>query len=231
MPQDVQGAHAAPLRAAVQPGQQEGQQAVRRAARCRAGVSQAVRTRPTPSPPAPPVPARRVHAGPVTGPRGDMQAQAAVDEEGSSPQAPRHRALTQHGETAQHLLLVAHHQGAGRLHGHADLRRGQRTGQGGRAVHRCAAHTLPSTPGFLNRCVQVRGASRPHPGGGNAPCVDMDAPGGHPPTGRCQPPSLRQPGQAPCQRKAATSAPLGSHAWAQKAQNQGAHGPWGKLHW
>ena len=36
---------------------------------------------------------------------------------------PRLRLHTQHGEAAQHLLLVAHHQRAGRLHGHADLSR------------------------------------------------------------------------------------------------------------
>lgn len=41
-----------------------------------------------------------------------------------SPPVPAPRgALTQHREAAQHLLLVAHHQGAGRLHRHADLLR------------------------------------------------------------------------------------------------------------
>lgn len=57
-----------------------------------------------------------------------------MDREGSSPPT-RRRPHTQHGEAAQHLLLVAHHQGACRLHGHTDLLqqtgdRGQGTGQG-----------------------------------------------------------------------------------------------------
>lgn len=66
--------------------------------------------------------------------------------------------LTQHSEAAQHLLLVAHHQGAGRLHRHADLVQGTEDGQqlqGGMLPPRAQAawkdgHTLLRTWGPHN---------------------------------------------------------------------------------
>lgn len=169
VPQDVQGAHAAPLCAAVQPGQQEGQQAVRGAARCRAGVSQAVRTCPDSLAACAPSPGQEgarsagdrtaePHAGPGSGgPRRLVTATPAAPRTGRASRR-RSPSTVKQRSTSFWLLIT---RGLDDSTGTQICGRGQRTGQGvappprGCTISRCGAHTARPT-----RLPQRAGASR-----------------------------------------------------------------------
>lgn len=99
------------------------------------------------------------------------------------PRAARRRPRTQHREAAQHLLLVAHHQGARGLHGHADLLGNRGHGHGAQQGHGRGRPpddagprgTAPGTEGT------VTGPSKAT-GGAGAPRLWLEAPWGPQPT-------------------------------------------------